>query len=54
MRTFIAGESFVESSFDPIVRTANFGSKDTIGIAVFMGVEGMSPLVPAEPLPATE
>ena len=54
MRTFIAGESFVESSFDPIVRTANFGNKDTIGIMVFMGVEGMPPLVPAEPLPAKE
>ena len=54
MKTFIAGESFVESSFDPIVRTANFGNKDTIGIMVFMGVEGMPPLVPAEPLPATE
>ena len=54
MKTFIAGESFVESSFDPIVRTANLGSKDTIGIMVFMGVEGMAPLVPAEPLPATE
>jgi hypothetical protein len=54
MKTFIEGESFVESSFDPIVRTANLGSKDTIGIMVFMGVEGMPPLVPAEPLPATE
>ena len=50
MKTFIAGESFVESSSDPIVRTVNLGTTDMVGIIVFMGADGMNPSTPAAPL----
>ncbi len=50
MKTFMAGESFVESASDPIVRTVNLGTKDAVGIIVFMGVDGMRPTTPAEPI----
>ena len=50
MKTHIAGESFVESSFDPIVRAVNLGTMDMIGIIVFMGADGMRPSTPAAPL----
>ena len=49
MKTFIAGESFVESSSDPIVRTVNLGTTDMVGIIVFMGADGMKSSTPAAP-----
>ena len=50
MKTHIAGESFVESSSDPIVRAVNLGTMDMVGIIVFMGADGMTPSTPAAPL----
>ncbi len=50
MKTHIAGESFVESSSDPITRAVNLGTMDMVGIIVFMGADGMMPSTPAAPL----